>query len=267
MADRFGGDMEMKQFDWADTRQLNTLQIFAAFAIPSAIAFTGFHHILPLLHDGGMPAIVAWPIVASVMLLGFTIAPLFLMRQEATALGISLKSRMCLQPLNKKQWLIAIAILVVGLVFAGLSGQLNSIWGAATGLSAPDYFPFFLNPTIDPTAISPEELTPGFQLKGAYWLIGLMVVTLFLNILVEELYFRAWLLPKMMSLGALAWVVNGAAFAFYHTFQLWLLPQLIPLSLFMAFVVYLTRSIWPAFVFHTLVNSLNVIAIAYLVIA
>ena len=77
----------------------------------------------------------------------------------------------------------------------------------------------------------------------------------------------AWLLPKMMTLGGVAWAVNGAAFALYHTFQLWLLPQLIPLSLFMAFVVYYTRSIWPALLFHLAVNSLSVGAIIYLIVS
>ncbi|MGJ8527881.1 lysostaphin resistance A-like protein [Maritalea sp.] len=259
--------MTNTQFDWAKTRQLNWVQLVAAFGIPSAIAFTGFHAVLPLLHANGMPAIVAWPIVASVMLLGFTLAPLWLMNKEARELGINLRSRMCLKPLDRRQWLFASGILVVGLVVAGGTGGLNTVWSEFSGLSAPDHFPFFLDPTIDPISVLPSDLTPGFRLKGAYWLIGLMVVTLLLNILVEELYFRAWLLPKMFGLGAAAWVVNGVAFALYHTFQLWLLPQLIPLSLFMAFVVYKTRSIWPAFVFHFLVNSLNVIAIAYLVIS
>ena len=256
-----------KVFDWENAKQLNLWQMFLAFAIPSAIAFTGFHFVLPAMHAGGMPAIVAWPIVASVMLLGFTLAPLWLMNKEAKELGISLKERMCLKPLNRKQWLIASGILVVGLIFAGISGGLNVPWMQLTGLSVPDYYPFFLNPTVDPTTMDAEALTPGFQLKGAYWLIGLMVVTLLLNILVEEFYFRAWLLPKMMTLGAAAWLVNGVAFALYHTFQLWILPQLIPLSIFMAFVVYFTRSIWPALVFHLAVNSLNVGAIVWLIVS
>jgi len=259
--------MVEKQFEWGEAKQLNPLQIFAAFAIPSAIAFAGFRVVLPAVHDGGVPAIVAWPIIASIMLLGFTVAPLWLMKREADALGISLKSRMCLKPLNRRQWLFAVGVLILGLAVAGAAAAAVPIWIGISGLNIPDYFPFFFNPAIDPISTPSEVLTPGFELKGAYWLIGLMVVTLLLNILVEELYFRAWLLPKMISLGAAAWVINGIAFAFYHTFQLWLLPQLIPLSLIMAFVVYQTRSIWPAFATHLLVNSINVVAIAYLIVS
>lgn len=255
------------QFNWAQTKQLNPVQLFIAFAVPSAVAFTGFRFVLPALYAGGMPAIVAWPIIASIILFCFTIVPLWLMRREAKELGISLKSRMCLKPIDRRQWLFSVLLLIVGLAVAGGAAGAVPLWIDISGLSVPEYFPFFLNPTVDPMSTPIAELTPGFELKGAYWLIGLMVVTLFLNILVEELYFRAWLLPKMIGLGAAAWLINGIAFAFYHTFQLWLLPQLIPLSLMMAFVVYKTHSIWPAFAIHLLVNSLNVVAIAYLIVA
>ena len=257
--------MTEAEFHWKDAKQFNGLQILLAFIIPSAIGFFGFRYVLPILYEGGMPAIVAWPLTASVMLLAFTIVPILMMKREAADLNINLKARMCLKPLSGKQWLIALAILVVGLVAALSLGSLNIVWAEITGLKVPEYFPFFLNPAIDPMTADPATLTPGFVLKGAYWLVGLMLITLFLNILVEELYFRAWLLPKMQNLGKASWLVNGLAFAFYHTFQLWLLPQILPLSLLMAFVVYKTRSIWPVFIIHLLINSLTGVAMVMLI--
>lgn len=257
--------MSNHHLEWQSVRQLNGLQLFAAFAIPSAIAFTGFHVLLPIVHASGVPAIVAWPVIASLMLLGFTGAAIFLMKREAGVLGVSLKARMCLKPLSLKQWGFAIGILLIGVAAAAGLGSASQLWSNATGLRAPEYFPFFLDPSIDPMSTASTELTPGFQLKGAYWLIGLMLLTLALNVLVEELYFRAWLLPKMQFLGGASWIVNGLGFAFYHTFQLWLLPQILPLSLFMAFVVYKTRSIWPAFAIHLVVNSLTVAGIVLLI--
>lgn len=259
--------MTNKNFEWASAHQLNAVQIFAAFAIPSAIGFAGFRIVLPMVYESGIPAIIAWPAIASVMLLAFTVVPILMMKREAAQLNISLKARMCLRKISRREWLFAVAILIVGLLVTISMGAANLFWGELTGLSAPEYFPFFLNPTIDPMNTDPAVLTPGFELKGAYWLVGLMLITLFLNILVEELYFRAWLLPKMQNLGAASWVVNGLAFAFYHMFQLWLLPQILPLSLFMAFVVYKTKSIWPAFVIHLLVNSLTVVGMVMLVMS
>lgn len=201
------------------------------------------------------------------MLLAFTIVPLLMMKTEAKNLGISLKARLNLKSLSRKEWLQSIGLLVVGLIAVISLGGLSSVWSEFISLSAPEYFPFFLNPAIDPMNTDPAILTPGFVLKGAYWLVGLMLITLFLNILVEELYFRAWLLPKMQRLGKYSWLVNGLGFAFYHTFQLWLLPQILPLSLIMAFVVYKTRSIWPVFIIHLLVNSLTGVGMLMLIAA
>jgi membrane protease YdiL (CAAX protease family) len=258
--------MSNLQFEWQSVRQFNSPHLFAAFAIPSVIAFVGFHFILPAIYASGVPAIVAWPTIASTMLLGFAFAAVLLMKREADALGVSLKARMCLKPLSWRQWGFAIGVLLIGVVAAAGLGSASQFWSNITGLHAPAYFPFFLDPSIDPMSTSSSEVTPGFELKGAYWLIGLMLITLGLNILVEELYFRAWLLPKMQFLGGASWVVNGFGFAFYHTFQLWLLPQILPLSLFMAFVVYKTRSIWPAFAIHLVVNSLTVAAMILLIV-
>ena len=262
-----GNVMANENFEWSSAPQLNPLQIFAAFAIPSAIGFVGFRTVLPMVYENGVPAVVAWPAIASVMLLAFTLVPILMMKREAAQLNISLKARMCLKTITRREWLFAVAVLIVGLLVTMSMGAVSVFWGELTGLSVPEYFPFFLNPAIDPMVTDPAVLTPGFELKGAYWLVGLMLITLFLNILVEELYFRAWLLPKMQNLGAASWAVNGLAFAFYHTFQLWLLPQIIPLSLFMAFVVYKTKSIWPAFVIHLLVNSLTGVAMVMLVMS
>lgn len=259
--------MRNDEFKWQDAKQFNLFQIFLAFAIPSAIGFVGFRYLLPMIFESGIAAVVAWPMVASVMLLAFTVFPILMMKHEAADLNISLKARLCLRSLTGKEWLFAIGILIVALIAALVFGNLNIAWAELTGLSVPESFPFFLNPSIDPMTADPAMLTPGFKLTGAYWLIGLMLITLFLNILVEELYFRAWLLPKMQNLGQISWLINGIAFAFYHTFQLWLLPQILPLSLLMAFVVYKTKSIWPVFVIHLLVNSLTGIAMFMLVMA
>jgi len=99
-------------------------------------------------------------------------------------------------------------------------------------------------------------LSPGLPLQGKYGLLPLIGIALLLNILTEELYFRAWLLPKMSRYGAWSWVLNGVLFALYHTFQLWLLPVLLVASLLFAFICYRSKSIWPALVAHLIGNFL-----------
>ena len=208
-------------FNWQNTKQLSILQIIFAFLIPSAIAFTGFRYVLPKLVEGGIPSIIAWPAIASIMLFGFVLVAVFFLNKEAKELNISFRERACLQPLSLKQWKVNGWIFSLVLIFTIVISNKASIeFTHIPGLSVPDYFPFFLNPAIDPMNTDVALLTPGFILKGASWLIPLIAMTLFLNILTEEFYFRAYLLPKLSKYGNLSWVINGGLFALYHSFQL-----------------------------------------------
>ncbi len=248
--------MTTQSFNWESTKQLSATQLLLSFAIPSIFAFTGFRVVLPRLVKSGIPVMLAWPSVAFVMLLLFVIAGFFLLRAEAKQLNISIKSRMCLKKLSIKQWLSYIGIMFAGLIISMLAVQLVGPFMKVTGLSIPDYMPFFLNPAIDPATADPSVLSPGFPLKGQYILLPLMAITLLLNILAEELYFRAWILPKISKYGNIGWMANAVLFALYHSFQLWLLPTILIGSLVWAFVIYKSKSIWPAFIGHLIGNFL-----------
>ena len=134
--------------------------------------------------------------------------------------------------------------------------QLVEPFMKATGLTIPDYMPFFLNPLINPAEADQSVLSPGLPLKGQFVLIPLMAITLLLNIMAEEFYFRAWILPKLSRYGSISWVITGVLFALYHSFQLWLLPTILVGSLIFAFVIYKSKSIWPALVGHLVGNFL-----------
>jgi membrane protease YdiL (CAAX protease family) len=137
----------------------------------------------------------------------------------------------------------------------------------AVHLSIPGYMPFFLNPAINPTNADMSVLSPGLPLRGCYGILPLLGISLLLNIFTEELYFRAWMLPKLTRCGTWGWVMNGTFFALYHTFQIWLLPTLLVASLFFAFVFYKSKSIWPCFVAHLIANFLlSILGILMLII-
>jgi membrane protease YdiL (CAAX protease family) len=259
--------MDTRTFEWEKTPQLSIIQLLLATFIPSAIAFIGFHIVLPTLVARGLPVLIAWPSVASVMLLGFVIVAVILLHREASGLGIPLWTRMCLKKLALKEWGIYVVVMVIG-VSASLGAQgLIPSFMKALGLTIPDYMPFFLNPAIDPTATEPSILSPGLPLRGSYGLLPLIGITLLLNILTEELYFRAWILPKLARYGTWGWVMNGVLFALYHTFQIWLLPTLLVASLFFAFIFYKSKSIWPPFVAHLIGNFLfSILGILILIV-
>ncbi len=248
--------MHTAGFEWHQARQLSVARLLCAVAIPSAIAYGGFHTVLPWLVANGTPAVIAWHLVAIVMLLGLVGVALCLLRQEAQALSISLWNRMCLKPLTRKQWSVYTCVMVLGLLVSLTVQPWTLVFMQALSLSVPSYMPFFLNPTLDPQTVDTTVLSPGYSLRGSYGLLPLMAFTLVLNILAEELYFRAWMLPKLSRFGVWSWVVNGSMFALYHSFQIWLLPVLWVASLFFAFVVYSSKSLWPSLAAHLIGNLL-----------
>ncbi len=254
----------MNTFEWKNTPQFSIVQLLFAVFTPSAVAFIGFRAVLPRLVTNGIPVMIAWPSVASIMLFGFVIVAIMLLRREAKDMGITLWTRMCFKKLGLKEWGIYIILIIAGLIGAG--GVQKMI--PDLGITVPDYMPFFLNPSIDPTSADMQVLSPGLPLQGSYGLLPLIGITLLLNILTEELYFRAWLLPKLARYGNAGWVMNGVLFALYHTFQIWLLPTILVTSLLFAFIFYKSKSIWPILAAHLVGNFLlSILGILMLIIA
>lgn len=257
--------MTSNKFEWEKSKQLSVAQFLLATFLPSGFAYVGFRIVLPKLVENGTPSLIGWPVIASLMLFMFVLVTIFLLRSEAKQLGISLWERMCFKRLSGKEWIISIGLLVLVFVITmGVQGIVPSFMDAF-GLTVPDYMPFFLNPEINPATADPAILSPGFDPQGKYYLFILMAVTLFLNILTEELYFRAWMLPKLSKYGSWAWAINGVLFAFYHTFQIWLLPVILVASLSFAFVFNKTKSIWPIFAIHVFLNTLNLLGVVALI--
>ncbi|MBK8808142.1 MAG: hypothetical protein IPO21_16560 [Bacteroidales bacterium] len=193
-------------FEWKMTKNLTFFQIILAFLLPSIIAFFGFRLVLPSLVSNGYPKVLMWGIVAIIMLFVLVAIGILLNKYDAKKLKISLKERLCINKISGKQWLICFGIMIIGLMLSMTVKPVVEPITRIPGFSIPDYMPFWLNPTIDVVNTDVNILSPGYPLKGNYILLILMAFALLLNILAEEIYFRAWLLPKMQCL------VNGVGF-------------------------------------------------------
>jgi len=246
----------MSVFEWNKTKQLNWVQLLLATFLPSVFAFGGFHLVLPKLTESGMPSLLAWPLVASSMLMLFVVLALLMMKKEAGSLRITLKERLSLRSVSRKDWLITIGLVLLIVLTSGVTSKLSVLIMELTGYTVPDYMPFFLNPTINPMTSSMEQLSPGYVITGKLFLIIPMFITIILNVLTEDFYFRAWMQPKMAKYGKYSWLLSGVLFALYHTFQIWLLPTLLIATCSMAYITQRTRSIVPSITVHLLVNGL-----------
>lgn len=100
-------------------------------------------------------------------------------------------------------------------------------------------------------AVNPESYP--FWAVLTTWLLALVVTSIAAPV-VEELYFRGYLLPRIDRYGAWAPLINVALFAVYHFWSLWLVPTRIVALLPLVYVVWLRRSIYVALVVHVLLN-------------
>ena len=100
-----------------------------------------------------------------------------------------------------------------------------------------------------------------YALSGAYsrsvkiWTWGLGIVfTVFLGPIVEEFYFRSYLLPQMPDLGAWAPVVGAFLFALYHFWSPWQVVVRLVAILPMVYAVWWKKNVWIGVGAHCLLN-------------
>ncbi len=98
-----------------------------------------------------------------------------------------------------------------------------------------------------PEGISPDTLWLGLVLSG-------LVAPI-----VEELYFRAFLMPRIPVTGAWAPAVNAALFSIYHFFSPWNYVVIFAAFLPLAYYVRLRGNLLPAIITHCLFNSVGIV--------
>jgi uncharacterized protein len=96
------------------------------------------------------------------------------------------------------------------------------------------------------------------------WLLGL-VVNGVAGPVVEELYFRGYLLPRLSRLGGWAAFVNAVLFSLYHFFTPWQNPRRILGLLPMVYAVWWKRNVYIGIAVHCLGNLAAMLALLPLV--
>jgi len=88
--------------------------------------------------------------------------------------------------------------------------------------------------------------------QGAWGVFALSVLVVFLAPVVEELFFRGLLLPRMQNVcGRYDWIVNGTIFTAYHLHEPWAMPTTLLTGIFgQAYPAKRFRSIWISIVCH-----------------
>lgn len=220
------------------------LHLFPGVLIAIFFAITA-----PLVLSAGYPAIVA-------LLLGilFVLIPVelgYLIYQGRRMHGTNSLDRVVMyrEPIPIWQYFALVLPLLIwaGLVFT-LSAPLEGLFSDAVFGWLPDWY-FFANFTENISDYSSSALTVT------------IVLSLLLNgiagPIVEEMYFRGYLLPRISRFGRWAPVINTVLFSIYHFWSPWQILTRIIAVLPFVFAVFWKRNLYIGILTHVLLNTIG----------
>jgi membrane protease YdiL (CAAX protease family) len=238
------------------TEQLALPTLLALFLVPGALMTVVFVIFAPFVETAGFPPIAALLVAILIVLVPFELGVIVRAgRKDPGGIRSVIPFR---KPLPFRDWLWLVPVLIVaeflgfGLSMAIEPAVIERLFGWL-----PDWF---VRP-IDPDRI-------GEYSRGA-WLVTLaayLVLNGFVGPIVEEIYFRGYLLPRMEWLGRWAPLVNVSLFSIYHFWSPW---QVLGRILALGPTVYAVRwkeNIYLGMVIHCTGNILGIILVANLVL-
>ena len=233
--------------DVAPVEQHSLPQTLALHLLPGIVLATIFYGAAPWLIRAGYPAIVSGMLGAVVAILGLELGWLLYQARQLTG-RFSLSAVLPYRP-GRFTW--RKVLLVVGLwawglgvsfVLAGFKPQiLQTLFWWMPGW-ATDPFPRDIAQTAGGTVL----LVTG---------VVLLLFNVILGPLVEELYFRGYLLPRLHRFGIWAPLINISLFACYHFHKPWDLLTLIVILLPMGYAVWRARDIRIGIAVHIGLNG------------
>jgi CAAX protease family protein len=236
--------------------QLSLPRLLALFLVPGALMTVVYVVIAPFIETAGFPPIAALLVAILVVLVPFELGVILRAgRGRPGGIRSVIPYR---RPLPFRDWLWLVPVLIAAEFLGfGLSmmiepAVIDSIFGWL-----PDWF---VRP-IDPDRVGDYSREAWLLTLAAY-----LVLNGFVGPIVEELYFRGYLLPRMEWMGRWAPLVNVSLFSIYHFWSPW---QVLGRILALAPTVYAVRwkeNVYLGMVIHCTGNILGIILVGSLVL-
>jgi membrane protease YdiL (CAAX protease family) len=238
------------------TEQLPLPTLLALFLVPGALMTVVYVVIAPFIETAGFPPIAALLVAILTVLVPIELG--VILRASRGRPGGIRSVIPYRRPLPLRDWVWLVPVLIVALfVGFGLSMAIeptviDSLFGWV-----PDWF---VRP-IDPDRVGEYSREAWLVTLAAYFVLNGLV-----GPIVEELYFRGYLLPRMEWMGRWAPLVNVSLFSLYHFWSPW---QVLGRILALAPTVYAVRwkeNVYLGMVVHCTGNILGIILVGSLVL-
>ena len=205
-----------------------------------------FYAVAPVVMRAGYPAIAGAVLAAALVLISAELGWLLREAHARTgswAIGAVLPFRP--GPFTWRKALLVVGLLVwaVGVSLLGIGGSMKD-----------SFFSWMPSWALDPL-----EGADGSSSARLVTVIGYVIVLVVLGPLVEELYFRGYLLPRLGRFGAWAPLINVSLFALYHLWKPWDVLNLVLVLAPMVYAVWRLKDIRVGIALHMALNSIALV--------
>ena len=245
-----------------DIQPLHLKKALLYFGIPALGVALVVYLVMPAVAAVGIPILFNYLIVyATVPMLLLITAAIIAYRREGHPMSWrAFKIRFRLRRMKRVDWLWAIGLTLFMFLTAGLLSFTSRWLASFKYLVPPVYWPAELKPG-PPAAQVPSEFM-GYPLAGNWWIFALLLVSLAVATIGEELWWRGYILPRQeLAHGQGTWFVHGVLWCLFHLFAPWNVLSILPGCLALSFVAQRLKNTWPAIIAHGLANGLLVLIV------
>ena len=237
-------------------RQLSTPLLLALHIVPGALMTAGFVLLAPLFDAIGFPPIAALLAAIVLVLVPTELSVLrFAARSEGVGIAALIPYRSRL-PWRDWAWLVP-ALIVLAFLGFGLHQAIEPALIERFFGWLPEWY------------VHPIVVDQIGQYSATAWIVTLaayLAINGFLGPIVEELYFRGYLLPRMERFGRWAPLINVSLFSLYHFWSPW---QVVARMLGLGPTVYAVRAnrnVVLGMAVHCSLNTVSVLLVAGMVL-
>lgn len=234
--------------------QFSVPRLLILHLLPGALIAVAFLALAPAAKAAGLPPIAALLAAIVVVLIPVELGTVLLAaRRDGFDATVPYRSR-----LRSRDWLWLVPVLILA-AFAGFGISM-----VIEPRLVERFFGWLPEWFVAPLPLgNVDDYTVG---AWSVTLVAYFVLNGVLGPVVEELYFRGYLLPRMERLGRWAPLINVTLFSLYHFWSPWqVLARILGLGP-MVYAVRWKRNVYLGMVIHCALNSLGVLLVAALVI-
>lgn len=227
--------------------------------LPGVIATLIFVALAAPIEAAGYPPLAAFLAAIAVGIVPFELGVLVVAGRQVAGDTELLAAVPYRRRMSLRSWLILFpALLLAAVVGFGVFALLEAPIREGMFAWLPDWF------------VTPVPLDGIPDYSASAWIVTLVafgVLNAVVGPLVEELYFRGFLLPRMSQFSHWAPLINVVLFSLYHLWSPWqFLSRVAGVSPF-AYAVWRTQNVWLGVAVHIALNTISVATVVALVVS